>query len=34
VAAGHDPVVLEFELKVTDNDGAVATDGVRITVTG
>jgi PKD repeat protein len=27
------PVVLEFELKVTDNDGATATDRVRVTVT-
>jgi hypothetical protein len=24
----HDPVVLEFELQVTDNDGAIATDRV------
>jgi ELWxxDGT repeat protein len=29
----HDPVVLEFELTVTDNDGATASDRVRITVT-
>jgi ELWxxDGT repeat protein len=29
----HATVVLEFELKVTDNNGAVATDRVRITVT-
>ena len=27
------PVVLEFELKVTDNNGATATDRVRVTVT-
>jgi hypothetical protein len=26
-------VTLEFELKVTDNDGATATDRVRIKVT-
>jgi hypothetical protein len=29
----QNPVTLEFELKVTDNDGGVATDRVRVTVT-
>jgi hypothetical protein len=29
----QNPVVLEFELTVTDNDGGVATDRVRVTVT-